>query len=413
MYRNIISAEFSKIDFFYGTWGLPFAARKCMMSFLRCLEYDAICFNTIRHIMAKKKEIKWEPDDFELETNTVWSFPNRGKWATHDAKYRGNWSPYIPRSRKISLSSHPTPLFPNEEQLPTLRPFVKWAGGKSQLLSEIRQIYPAELGTTIKKYAEPFVGGGAVLFDLLSSYTLDAIYISDINADLINTYCMVKENIEDLLAALREMQECFIPKSHEDRRAYYASARARFNDLKINGHASVHVEKAALFIFLNRTCFNGLYRVNRKRLFNVPMGAYKNPLICDENNLRAVSRALQKVSIVYADYRQSVDFIDSRTLVYFDPPYRPLTATANFTAYTETLFDDDSQKELAEYVGQLSQKKARIIVSNSDPKNSDADDDFFDVLYEDYQTQRVEASRMINCNGESRGKISELLIKNY
>lgn len=150
--------------------------------------------------------------------------------------------------------------------------------------------------------------------------------------------------------------------------------------MKINGNKTENIEKAALMIFLNKTCFNGLYRVNKKGLFNVPMGSYKNPLICDEKTLRAVSDKLQNVKIVCGDYRNSADFIDEHTFVYFDPPYRPLTETASFTAYTENLFNDEEQIELAEFVENMHKKGAKVVVSNSDPKNSNMEDDFFDKI---------------------------------
>ena len=168
-----------------------------------------------------------------------------------------------------------------------------------------------------------------------------------------------------------------------------------------------------MIIFLNKTCFNGLFRVNKKGLFNVPMGAYKNPLICDEINLRAVSEKLQKVTIVCGDYRKSAEFIDKNTFVYFDPPYRPITDTASFTAYTENLFNDEEQVELAHFVDDMHRKGAKIVVSNSDPKNSNTQDDFFDNIYSTHKIKRVEATRMINCNSEARGKIKELLISNF
>jgi len=166
-------------------------------------------------------------------------------------------------------------------------------------------------------------------------------------------------------------------------------------------------------IFLNKTCFNGLYRVNKKGLFNVPMGAYKNPMICDEKNLRAVSEKLHRVTIVCGDYRESANFIDENTFVYFDPPYRPITDTASFTAYTENLFNDEEQIELARFVDDVDRKGAKIVISNSDPKNSNTDDDFFDNIYSAHKIKLVEATRMINCNSESRGKIKDLLISNF
>ena len=209
------------------------------------------------------------------------------------------------------------------------------------------------------------------------------------------------------------MQNDFIPLDTDNRKAYYMQMRRRFNDLKVNRNESDATEKAALMIFLNKTCFNGLFRVNKKGLFNVPMGAYKNPMICDEENLRAVSEKLRNVRIVCGDYRLSANFIDEHTFVYFDPPYRPLTDTANFTAYTENLFNDEEQIVLAGFVEEMHRKGAKVVVSNSDPKNADAEDDFFDIIYSSHKIRRVDATRMINCNSEARGKIKELLISNF
>lgn len=292
-----------------------------------------------------------------------------------------------------------------------VKPFLKWAGGKGQLLKEIEKYYPFD--GNITKYAEPFVGGGAVLFDILSKYALEAVYIGDINAELINTYLVIRDGIDELIDMLAVMQNEFVPMNTDNRKVYYSAKRERFNDLKANGDDSINIEKAALMIFLNKTCFNGLYRVNKKGLFNVPMGAYKNPLICDESNLRAVSEKLQNVRIVCGDYKKSADFIDENTFVYFDPPYRPLTETSSFTAYTEDLFDDEKQIELASFVNDMHLRGARIVTSNSDPKNSSTEDDFFDNIYSSRKIKRVEATRMINCNSEARGKIKELLISNF
>lgn len=293
-----------------------------------------------------------------------------------------------------------------------IKPFLKWAGGKGQLLSEIEKYYPFT-DKKITKYAEPFVGGGAVLFDILGKYELKEIYISDINAELINTYYTIRDDIDELISILKVMQSEFVPRDIEHRKIYYLDKRDRFNDLKVNGVESINIEKAALMIFLNKTCFNGLFRVNKKGLFNVPMGSYKNPLICDETNLRAVSEKLQGVTIVCGDYKESADFIDEKTFVYFDPPYRPITDTASFTAYTENLFDDEEQIELAEFVDDMDRKGAKIVISNSDPKNSNIEDNFFDDIYSAHKIKRIEATRMINCNSEARGKIKELLISNF
>ncbi len=316
----------------------------------------------------------------------------------------------IPTSAEKPIDARSTRYSRTEEK--TVKPFLKWAGGKGQLLKEIEHYYPFN-NDSITKYAEPFVGGGAVLFDILSKYDLEEIYISDINAELINTYRIIRNDIDALIEMLYAMQNDFIPFNTDERKVYYMLKRERFNDLKVNGNENINIEKAALMIFLNKTCFNGLFRVNKKGLFNVPMGAYKNPVICDESNLRAVSQKLQRVSIVCGDYRVAADFIDENTFVYFDPPYRPITETASFTSYTENVFDDNAQIELARFVDMMHQRGAKVVISNSDPKNSNTEDDFFDNIYAAYKIKRVEANRMINCNSEARGKIKELLISNY
>ena len=292
-----------------------------------------------------------------------------------------------------------------------VKPIVKWAGGKSQLLDEIQKRYPKELGKRINKYAEPFVGGGAVLLNILSEYELDSVYISDINPELINMYISVRDDATKVIAFLSDYEKEYLPLSNEERKIYYTNKRKYFNQKKKNGE--LDTEAGALFIFLNRTCFNGLYRVNRKGEFNVPIGAYKKPTICDQKNLLAVSKALKKVKIVCGNYKEAEKFIDKNTFVYFDPPYRPLNATSSFTSYTEADFNDDSQKELAEFAEKLTKKGVKVLLSNSDPKNEDPNDEFFDDLYSSMKVERVSASRMINSNANSRGKISELLIRNF
>ena len=302
-------------------------------------------------------------------------------------------------------------LFEKEERI-ECKPFIKWVGGKGQLLPEINKLYPIELGKTINKYAEIFIGGGAVLFDILSKYRLDEVYISDKNLELINTYKSIRDNIDILIKSLKKMEEKYIPLDDENRKVYYYEKRQEYNNLKINIEEN-NIEKASLFIFLNKTCFNGLYRVNKKGEFNVPMGAYKNPKICDKENLKNVSMALKNVKIIYADYRESKSFIDEKTFVYIDPPYRPLNTSSSFTSYTENDFSDKEQIELAEYIDLLNKKKAKIVISNSDPKNNNIDDNFFDELYKNYNINRVKATRMLNSNASLRGAINELLITNY
>lgn len=293
------------------------------------------------------------------------------------------------------------------------KPILKWAGGKGQLISEISSVYPDGFGTTITKYAEPFVGGGAILFHILSEYNLDEVYISDVNAELINMYIQIRDNATELINILVDFENSFLPLTKEERKNYYYERREDYNYLIQTEQSKNTVLSAALFIFLNRTCFNGLYRANKKGFFNVPCGDYANPTICNESNILAVSRALQNVTIKCADYSESMDFIDSNTLVYLDPPYRPLKDRGSFTSYTEKDFDDSCQKELAGFIESISSKGAFVILSNSDPKCVDSDDDFFEELYADYDIQRVNAKRLINSTPANRGCITELLIKNY
>lgn len=291
-----------------------------------------------------------------------------------------------------------------------VKPFLKWVGGKGQLLSEIEKYYPFD--DKINKYAEPFVGGGAVLFDILNKFELKEVYISDVNFDLLNCYSMIKEKVKELIEKLLILEEEFLIKSKEDRKLYYYEKREKFNELKTKRNKSDLLERAALTIFLNKTCFNGLYRVNKKGQFNVPMGDYKNPKICDEENLINISKKLKNVNIVYGDYKKSYNFIDENTFVYFDPPYRPLNQTSSFTSYTEYTFEDKEQIELSEYFKLLNEKGAKLLLSNSDPKNEDENDNFFDDLYKGFNIERVEARRAINSNGRKRVKITEILVNN-
>ena len=287
-------------------------------------------------------------------------------------------------------------------------PFVKWAGGKTQLLPEIRTKYPQ----TVIKYCEPFVGGGAVLFDVLQTFHPNEVLINDMNAELINIYQQIKSNCNLLIEQLSELQQNYKSQSLEKNKILFYEKRLRYNELKINRNDAENLEKAALFIFLNKTCFNGLYRVNKKGEFNVPFNNAKNPLICDEENLRACSELLQNVQLKTGDYSDCKDFIDSETFVYLDPPYRPLTQTSAFTSYSEKGFSDKEQIELGNFIKEISEIGAKVLASNSDPKNANKEDNFFDELYSNFEIKRISASRMINSNAKKRGAISELLISN-
>ncbi len=306
---------------------------------------------------------------------------------------------------KIELMRHPNIKA-------ALKPFVKWAGGKGQLLSELQGRYPLTLGYDINKYAEPFVGGGAVLFDILSKYEMSGVYISDTNKELISAYTAIRDNVESLISSLDNLREEYIRLDSDARKLYYYEKRALFNQLKEQA-CNDTIRLSAIFIFLNKTCFNGLYRVNKKGLFNVPMGNYPEPCICDAENLRAISKKIQNVLINCGDYSRSADFIDDETFVYFDPPYRPINSTSSFTSYTAELFNDESQKELADFIALMDRKGAKILLSNSDPKNHSTEDNFFDNLYAGLKIKRVKASRAISSKAYSRGRINELLISNF
>ena len=287
------------------------------------------------------------------------------------------------------------------------KPFIKWVGGKSQLLEKIKEKYPSK----IEKYCEPFVGG-AVLFDLLSKFQPRTVLINDINKELINTYTQIRNNCSEMIFQLSAIQIIYQNQTTEENKKFFYEKRNRYNELKVNENEVENLEKAVLFIFLNKTCFNGLYRVNSKGLFNVPFNNAKNPLLCDNENLRNCSALLQNVEMKVGDYKKCKSFIDDKTFVYIDPPYRPLTKTATFTSYSENSFSDKEQIELRNFITEISNKGANVLASNSDPKNINENDEFFDELYSNFEIERVSASRMINSNAKKRSSINELLISN-
>lgn len=289
------------------------------------------------------------------------------------------------------------------------KPFVKWVGGKTQLLDDIKNVLPHDLsqrGDVV--YVEPFVGGGAVMFWILQEYpNITRAVINDINEELICTYRVIKSDVENLILELTRLQTEYLALNNVARKDYYLSQRERYNE-KNNSD----IDTAALFIFLNRTCFNGLYRVNSKGKFNVPHGRYMNPKICDEKTLRADSAILQRVEILCGDFSQTGKYANDNVLYYFDPPYRPLTETSAFTSYTKGGFDDTEQMRLRDFCKQITIHKSLFVASNSDPQNVDSGDNFFDHLYRMFSIKRVSAVRMINSKGEGRGAISEIMISN-
>ncbi len=287
------------------------------------------------------------------------------------------------------------------------KPFLKWAGGKSQLIDEIDKRLPKQdiQSQRITRYVEPFVGGGAVFFHIAQHYGqyIKEYCLFDINEDLIACYQMVKNDCEKLISQLRKLETQFLAKDQTERKLFYYEIREQFNK---------HRNPAKL-IFLNKTCFNGLYRVNRKGLFNVPFGDYKNPTICNEPNLRAASDFLRHAQIIHGDFEKSSRFVDKQTFVYFDPPYLPLNNTANFTSYAKGGFPKKEQVRLAEFCQVIDDRDALFLLSNSDPHNEDPENHFFERHYTQFSIETVKASRAINCKASGRGQINELIIINY
>jgi len=289
------------------------------------------------------------------------------------------------------------------------KPFLKWAGGKTQLLNDIESKFPYKKNDNFS-YVEPFVGSGAVLFWVLNNFpNIKTAIINDINEDLISSYETIKTNVLDLIAVLRQYENDYhaISENIEDKKEYYYKKRKLFNT-----RASEQIIQTALFIFLNKTCFNGLYRVNRKNEYNVPIGSYKKPMISDESNLLAVHKSLQNVEILSGDFEQTINYANEDTVFYFDPPYKPLSETSSFNSYAKSEFNDNEQIRLKEFCDKIDSLGCKLILSNSDVKGKNPNDNFFDDLFSVYQIDRVMAKRSINANPNKRGQLTELLISN-
>ena len=295
------------------------------------------------------------------------------------------------------------------------RPFLKWAGGKTQLLPVLMDSLPPRPEDGYN-YAEAFVGGGALFFELKNRGWIKSATLNDANPELILCYKTIRDSVAVVVKELRSIEEAF-SENLELQSDFFYEARKEWNS-KICESVEKYPKKlvarrVALTIFLNKTCYNGLFRVNSKGEFNTPFGKYKNPKICDEPNLRNVSATLQNVELICGDYSELNKQNTTFDLIYFDPPYRPLTTSASFTAYNKSGFNDVNQKELASFVNIVSRNDIHILLSNSDPKVADQDDEFFDELYKGFHIKRILASRMINSKGEGRGKITEILVSNY
>ena len=292
-------------------------------------------------------------------------------------------------------------------------PFLKWAGGKGRIIDElVSRLPPMPHGGY--DYFEPFIGGGALFFHLEKMGKIKSATLSDINPELVLCYKVIQDDVENLISELERIDKKF-PKRDFYRKNFFYRMREKWNTKICNNVNDISKSKAAkrvaLTIFLNKTCFNGLFRVNSKGEFNVPYASYKNPSFVNADKLRAVSKSLQGVTILCQNYDKNTFSSDS-CFVYFDPPYRPLTTSSSFTAYSKSGFNDNDQIKLADYVKLIS-NKTNFMLSNSDPNNNGTVDDFFDVLYSDFTINRIMAPRAINSDGEGRGKISEILVTNY
>jgi DNA adenine methylase len=275
------------------------------------------------------------------------------------------------------------------------KPFVKWVGGKRQLLKQFkdRGFYPPSGFDPIKNtYFEPFVGGGAVFFDLLPKKA----QLSDMNKELVTTYNVIKDDVEELINTL---------KKYKYEKGFFLMIRAK------DPNTLSELDVAARFIYLNRTGFNGMYRVNSKGQFNVPFGAYTNPLICDADNLRKVSKVLHDVSVKHQDYKEVLTKAKKGDFIYFDPPYYPVSRTASFTAYTADTFLEKEQTELRDTFAELHKRGCFVMLSNSDTPFIE---NLFKPLKKDaVRIHKVSAGRAINSNAEKRGKVFEILVTNY
>lgn len=270
--------------------------------------------------------------------------------------------------------------------IPTL---VKWAGGKKQLLSQLQELLPQK----IERYFEPFVGGGAVAFYIIQKYNPKEVLLSDINEELINCYKVIKENVEELILKLQ------FHKTHHSKEYYY-------NIRELKPQILSNIERASRTIYLNKTCFNGLYRVNSQNKFNVPIGSYKNPQIFSDQELKFISNLLKNVKIEVMSFEKILSFVKQGDFIYFDPPYYPLQNGKNFTTYTKERFLEEEQKKLGDVFKELNKRKCNIMLSNSDTK-------FIKDIYNQFNINIVKANRMINCDATKRGKINEVIITNY
>ncbi len=291
------------------------------------------------------------------------------------------------------------------------KPFIKWVGGKGQLIEQLEALLPADFAERENvTYIEPFVGGGAMLFYMLQTYpNIKSAVINDINPDLTLCYQVVRDNPTELIKSLNLIQSAYYAlKTEEERKVFFLQQRELFNSKSLN-----KIDNTTLFLFLNRTCFNGLYRVNKAGKFNVPFGKYTTPTICDSTTIYADSELLQKVEIMTGDFEQTFVKIEGNTFFYFDPPYRPLSNTSSFNDYSKEDFNDDAQIRLKLFCDRLNKYRVDFMLSNSDCLGKDGTDRFFEDLFIGYRIERVWASRNVNAIASKRGKLTEIVVNNY
>ena len=306
-------------------------------------------------------------------------------------------------------------------RISSAKPFLKWAGGKGQLLNQFQAYFPKELNGKgiIKHYYEPFLGSGAVFFWVKQNCKLKDAFINEFNPEIYLCYVAIQSNVGEVIKLLRKLEKKYYSFDRVAQEELYYEIRHQYNSTRKNvdfkcSQVKNYLNRVASTIFLNRTCFNGLYRVNSRGDFNVPFGRYENPTICNEDNLKAVSELLQGVVITNDDFGVVERQIKASSFVYFDPPYRPLNQTSSFTSYSANNFNDSEQRRLSAVFRKLNNiSGVKLMLSNSDPKNEDKDDNFFDKLYKDFRIERLKARRMINCDASKRSEINEILVMNY
>ena len=275
-----------------------------------------------------------------------------------------------------------------------MKPFLKWVGGKGRVISQLEKYFPSEYGS----YFEPFVGGGAVYFDIEAKIAT----INDINKSLVGAYINIRDHVDLLIKELTDLQQRYYSLDEDKQKQMFYEIRDEYNDIRDKSS----LKKSALLIFLNKTCFNGMYRENRSGKFNVPFGKHQKPTICDENNLRHVANRLKNTTILSETYKVAIKEAKAGDFVYLDPPYHPINPTSSFTSYSEADFLEKDQVELKELIDELTTRKCKVMLSNSDTP-------FIQNLYRDYRKEYISVARSINANGDGRGKISEIVVLNY